>query len=296
MKSVSDHTLQINAWIALCQIDRTFPDTLRRLGYTVDIIDPNFIHDGEHVNPDLILTSRGHNHSIIVDCKSWALKEHQNERYKTIHDSPDFLLSRGVVSSAEASGDYDAQFTYSSFNDLSGNPLLPENDFAVVHFDSDAKQYIISTLGDHDFHPDELQDQFPIQTGTRYIPTDYFPFDVGTGEEDYRQFTISILQSTVHVALANDEFDADDLLEDAHPLWVDLDAELKQEYRAHVEKIISEYQNKGLDEHIQKVESSSKTEWSVVSKSLQALQRKVDDFVDDVQSELEQTQLGDYAD
>lgn len=293
MQSLSDHTLQINAWIALCQIDRTFPDTLRRLGYTVDIIDPKFVHEGEEVNPDLILTSRGNNHSIVIDCKSWALKEHQNERYEAIHESPGFLLSRGIISSAEATGDFDAEFAYSSFSDLSGNPLLPDNDFAVVHFDEDAREYIIRTLDDYDFNLDELQAEFPLHTGTRRVPTDYFPFDVGTGDDDHRQFTISILQSTVHVALEQDEFDAEDLLEDAHPLWVDLDADMKRELRTHTETILREYQRKGLDEHIQKVQAGSKDEWRVVSKSLQALQRKVDEFVEDVQTELEQTKLTD---
>lgn len=291
MENVSDHTLQMNAWIALCQIDKTFPNTLRRLGYTVDIIDPRFVHDGEQVNPDLILTSRGLNHSIVINCKSMTLKEHQNERYEAIHESPRFLLSRGIVSSAEASSNYDAEFAYSSFEDLSSNPLLPDNDFAVVHFDEDAKQYIIRTLDDYGFNLDELQDQFPINAGTRRIPTDYFPFDVGTDEDDYRQFTISILQSTVHVALEQDEFDADELLKDAHPLWVDLDVEMKKELRAHTQTIIAEYQRKGLDEHIQKVQAGSEDEWKVVSKSLQALQRKVDEFVDDVQAQLEQTRI-----
>lgn len=116
---------------------------------------------------------------------------------------------------------------------------------------------------------------------------------MGTGDDDYRQFTISILQSTVHVALEQDEFDVDDLLGDAHPLWVDLDADMKRELRAHTETIIREYQRKGLDEHIQKVQAGSRDEWKVVSMSLQALQRKVDEFVDDVQTELEQTKLTD---
>lgn len=295
MENVSDHTLQINAWIALCQIDRTFPNTLRRLGYTTDIIDPKFVHEGNEVNPDLILTSRGHNHSIIIDCKSKTLKEHQNERYEAVHESPSFLLSRGIVSSAEPTEDYDAEFAYSSFEDLSSNPLLPNNDFAVVHFDDDANQFIIRTLDGYEFDFEDLQEKFPIQTETRRIPTDYFPFDVGTGEDDYRQFTVSILQSTVHVALKQDKFDVDDLLEDAHPLWVDLDTQLKTELRTHAKKIIAEYQSSGLDEHIQKVQASSKDEWRVVSKSLQALQRKVDEFVEDVQSELEQTTLdGDW--
>jgi hypothetical protein len=39
MENLSNHTLQMNAWIGLCQLDRTFPDALRNLGYTVDIID-----------------------------------------------------------------------------------------------------------------------------------------------------------------------------------------------------------------------------------------------------------------
>jgi gas vesicle protein len=93
--------------------------------------------------------------------------------------------------------------------------------------------------------------------------------------------------------LEQEEFGADDLLEDAHPLWVDLDPDMKRELRAHTETIIREYQRKGLDEHIQKVQAGSKDEWRVVSKSLQALQRKVGEFVDDVQIKLEQTKLTD---
>ena len=294
MENLSDHTLQINAWIGLCQLDRTFPDALRNLGYTVDIIDPSFVHRGDSVNPDLILTSRAYNHSIIIDYKSYFIKEEQNEKYESIHHSPEVLLTRGIVSAADASEDFDAEFAYSSSEDLTENPHLPENDFAVVQFDEDANQYIIRMLEDYEFNLSALQDEFPIFTDTRRLPTDYFPFDVGTGDDDYRQFTISILQSTVHVALDQDTFDADDLLEDAHPLWVDLDTNLKNELRAHTETIITEYQRQGLDEHIEKVQAGSKDEWKVVSKSLQALQRKVDGFVDDVQEKLEQTSLDDF--
>lgn len=82
LRHVSDHTLQINAWIGLCQLSSEFPDILRRLGYRVDTIDPYFIHDGNEVNPDLILTSSEANHSLVIDCKSWWLEEHQNKRYK----------------------------------------------------------------------------------------------------------------------------------------------------------------------------------------------------------------------
>lgn len=84
------------------------------------------------------------------------------------------------------------------------------------------------------------------------------------------------------------------MLEDAHPLWVDLDEEMKKELRAHTKKVIFEYQHKGLNEYIEKVQAGSKDEWKAVSKSLQALQRKVDGFIDDVQAELEQAELDDF--
>jgi hypothetical protein len=71
---------------------------------------------------------------------------------------------------------------------------------------------------------------------------------------------------------------------------------MKKELRAHTEKFINKYQQKGLNEHIEKVQAGNKDEWKAVSKSLQALQRKVDEFVEDVQAELEQTEIGDFAD
>lgn len=293
MQHISDHTLQINAWIALCQIDESFPNTLRRLGYVVDIIDPKFIHNEEEVNPDIILSSRGKNHSIIVDCKSYVLKEHQNDRYELVHNSPDFLISRGIVTRATSTEDFDAEFTYSSFEDLSSHPDLPENEFAVVHFDEEEDNYTIKTLPGYEYELTELQNQFPIVAETTAIPTDYFPFDAGV-EKDQYQLIISILQSTVHVALDQGSFTADDLLQDAHPLWVDLAPEKRKEFRAHTEKLLQLYSSKGLDEHIRKVEAGGTDSWRVVSKSLQALQRKVDEFVEEAKAKLEQTELDEF--
>jgi len=49
---ISEHTVQINAWIGLCQLDDAqYPNDLRKRGYIVDRIDPKFPHNDNELNP-----------------------------------------------------------------------------------------------------------------------------------------------------------------------------------------------------------------------------------------------------
>lgn len=294
MRNVSEHTLQLNFWISLCQVDPQFPDDLRRAGYVVDIIDPDFVHGGEPVNPDIILTSSVANHSAVIDCKSWMLKEHQNDRYENLVDSPNVLPSQGIVTGVSPES-FDIDFGYSSFNDLTENDNLPDNDFAIVHFDNGGV-LVVDTVDGYDFDEASLSACFPIQLNEgEQIPTDYYPFDPGI-PEDEKQMIISVLQETIHLALAQDSFTADEILSGAHPFWVDWDDEKRQEARTRVETIIGQYSRRGLSDHIEKVQRSEPPEWRVVSKSLQALQRKSEEFIEEAQAALEQKRLEEFGD
>jgi hypothetical protein len=292
MRNVSEHTLQLNLWISLCQVDPQFPGNLRRAGYVVDIIDPDFVHDGEPVNPDIILTSSSRNHSVVVDCKSWMLKEHQNNRYENLVDSPGVLTSQGIVTGVSPET-FDIDFGYSSYNDLTENEHLPDNNFAVVHFD-DGSVLVVDTVAGRGFDESSLSDCFPIELGEDdRIPTDYYPFDPGiSGDEE--QMIISVLQETVHLALGQQSFTADEILNGAHPFWIDWDDDKRQEARSRVESIVNEYSKQGLSEHIEKVQRSDPPEWRVVSKSLQALQRKASDFIEETKTILEQRRLEEF--
>jgi hypothetical protein len=293
MRNVSEHTLQLNLWVSLCQVDPQFPGDLRRAGYVVDIIDPDFVHEGEPVNPDIILTSSTTNHSVVVDCKSWILKAHQNERYENLVEAPGVLTSQGIVTGVSPEG-FDIDFGYSSFEDLTENDDLPDNDFAVVQFE-DGEVLIVDTVGGRDFDEEALSECFPIQLDENdRIPTDYYPFDPGI-PEDEEQMIISVLQETIHLAIGQQSFTADDILNGAHPFWVDWDDEKQQEARARVDTIISQYTQRGLSEHIEKVQRSDPPEWRVVSKSLQALQRKASEFIEEAEAALEQRRLEEFG-
>lgn len=291
MQGISDHTLQMNAWIGLCQIDMRMPDVLRRQGYRVDIIDPTFVQNDEKVNPDIVLTSPNHDHVIVVECKKWHINEDQKEKYQTLHDSPRVLVTRGIVRGVNPD-DFEMDMTYSTIHDWSSHDYLDDDeDFAVVEFDLDSDESSISILPGYHFDFESMNSEFPVSVQTNAIPTDYFPFDTVPGDEE--QMAISILQSMVHLSLTEGEFSVEDLLQDAHPLWVDVEEEQKEEFRTRVEKIVDEHSRKGLDEHIQKIQSNNRAEWKVVSKSVQALQRKADEFIEAAKARLEQTELDD---
>ncbi len=291
IEAISEHTLQINAWIGLCQIDMRMPDALRRRGYRIDIIDPDFVQDGEKVNPDLILTSPNHHHVIVVECKNWHINGDQKEKYQTLKDSPRILATRGLVRGVDPD-DFEMDMSYSTVHDWTDHDYL-ENDetFAVVQFDFDSPDSNVDLLSGYQFDFDSLNDEFPIIVGTDAIPTDYFPFD--TQEGDKEQMIISIFQSMVHLSLTEGGFSVEELLQDAHPLWVDVGEEKKQEFRTRVEKIVDEHAQKGLNDHLEKVQSNKRAEWKVVSKSVQALQRKADEFIDAAKARLEQSELDD---
>jgi hypothetical protein len=293
MRNVSEHTIQMNFWISLCQVDPQSPDELRRAGYVVDNIDPGFIHEGDPVNPDIILTSASNNHSVVIDCKTWMLKEHQNERYERLMESPDILPSQGIVTGISPEDSFDIDFGYSSFNDLTENDHLPDNDFAIVHFD-EGTSMVIRLIDGWEFDESSLSDCFPIvlEDGEK-IPTDYFPFDPGI-TDDEKQMIISVLQEMVHLSLDQDSFTADEILQGTHPFWVDWDDDKRQEARSRVETILAEHSRRGLSDHLEKVQQSEPPEWRVISKSLQALQRRAEEFVDQAQAALEQRDLEDF--
>ena len=292
MNNISDHTLQMNLWISLCQVDPRFPGDLRQAGYIVDIIDPDFINEGDHVNPDVILTSSARNHSAVIDCKSWFIKDEQNESYERLVEDPSVLTSQGIVRGVSPEP-FSMDFGYSSLNDLTENEHLPENDFAVVQFQME-DSVTVDIVDDRDFSEDTLSECFPIEFSEEdRAPTDYYPFDPGI-KGDEEQMVVSILQETVHLSLAQESFTSDEILDEAHPFWVDWDDNKRQEARTRVETIINEYSKRGLEEHIEKVQRTDPPEWKVVSKSLQALQRKSDEFIEEAKRVLEQSQLDDF--
>jgi len=293
---LSPHTIQMNAWVGLCQLDDRFPDTLAKLGYTVDIIEPGFSIKGDYIQPDLVLTAHRRKHSLLLDFKSYSLKDHQNDRYETAVQNPDQIVLRGGVQGVPPD-DLTADFSYSSFGNLTEIHELSDFDFTTVQFEAhigDANLRI-EIVGSERFDEPELNDAFPIEVPHgKDIPTDYYPFDAE--EEDYTQFCIYMLNAAIQLAgeYGSDPFNVDELLAESHKLWESMSEEKKKELRTLGEKFLDKYHEKGLDEHLRKVQKDDQPAWFHKSSSFQALRNKADGFITDLKADLRQKELDEF--
>ncbi len=293
---LSPHTIQMNAWIGLCQLDDRFPDTLAKLGYTVEVIEPGFSIKGDYIEPDLILTAHRRKHSLLLDFKSYQLKDHQNERYETAVQNPDKLVLRGAVQGISPD-ELEADFSYSSFGDLTELYDLTEFDFTTVQFEAHVEDanLRIEIVGSEGFGEPDLDDAFPIEVPHgKDIPTDYYPFDAE--EEDHTQFCIYMLNAAIQLAgeYDSDPFNVDELLAESHKLWSSMSEEKKKELRSLGEDFLDKYNQEGLDKHLRKVQKDDKAAWFHKSSSFQALRNKADEFITELEDELAQRKLSEF--
>lgn len=289
MENISNHTLQINAWIGLCKKGTKFPDTLRDLNYNPEIIEPSFFAEGAKVNPDIILTTKKHNHSIVIDCKSKTVDTDQLEKYRRVKNNPEILIERGIVETTDRS-QFFSDITLSSFSHLE-DPQI-DDDFSLVKFETEKnKLKRISTYEGYGFDFSKLNNVFPIECEENYkIPTDFYPFD--THEEDEVQFQVSFLQSLMYVALNQKTFDEESILEDAHPLWRLIDNSKKKEFRRKAGTLMGEFRKRGLNKFVERVRGSRKKEWKLSSKTFRSFQARCQELIGSITKS--QARIVDY--
>lgn len=293
--NLSDHTQQMNIWIALCKKDKNFPNPLRKLKYNPEIIDPSFILKGKKINPDLILTSKKFNHSIIIDCKSKTLKKEQLDKYIKLKNNSMILFSHGIVDIVNPSH-FSIDIAISSFQNIIDNLNMKKNEFSLLKFikDDDNKLKEINLYENYDFQFKKLRESFPISDDQGFIiPTEYYPFDVFL--EDQEQFIISLFQSIISLAVnrRRKKFDIDELLVDCHPFWSIIDENKKSKFRKKIKRFMSFYE-KELQEHIEKIADSKNDEWKNVAPSFQSLQRKCEKLIFKTKEDLKQSNINEY--
>lgn len=292
MYELSDHTVQMNAWIALTRSDPTFSHTLGELEYGCDIIEPPIFIGADDLHPDIVLTSVPLSHSLVVDCKSNTVDYDQLDRYESLDGREDALVAQGVVQDVPAD-ELAAELTLSSFTDLSNDNHIPEV-FALVHFRHDpGSGFSVWNLDEHEFALDELRDLFPINgEPSQPLPVSYYPYDVY--EEDRRTFVTHILRSVISLAVKEGEFSAEEVVMDSHQYWAALSNKKQEELVRKAKQTIYELQEAGLEDHIEVIAGTEGAEWKRISKSIQAVSDKTDFYVDRVTEALDQQTFGDY--
>lgn len=290
MYDLSDHTVQMNAWIALTRMDPTFSHTLYELGYACDIIEPPIYVGEEMINPDIVLTSEANDHSILIDCKSNTVDADQHDRYLALDGHEDVLVAQGVVEDV-AADDLTAELCYSSLADLSSHEISTV--FALVHFDHSSSGFVVWNLPDYEFEFQTLRDAFPINSDPgMYLPVSYFPYDVY--EEDRTELVAGILQAVISLAMKQGEFSVEEVVEHSHEYWDVFSDQKQSELINRARQVIYELNEAGLDDHIQVIAGSEGREWRRISASIQAISDKTDFYVDRVTEALDQRTLDDY--
>lgn len=288
----SDHTVQMNAWIALTRSDPTFSNTLAELKYECDIIEPPIFVGDNVIHPDIVLTSASLSHSLVVDCKSNTVEYDQLERYQSLDGREDALVAQGVVKDVDP-GELTIELTLSSFTELSNDNTIPEA-FALVHFRHDPRSgFSVWNLDEFEFTLEPLRQLFPINGApSEPLPVSYYPYDVY--EEDRRVFVTHILRSVISLAVKEGEFSAEEVVRDSHQYWDALSNEKQEELVRKAKQTIYELYEAGLDDHIEVIAGTDGAEWKRISKSIQAVSDKTDFYVDRVTEALDQQTFDDY--
>lgn len=296
MFELSWHTHQINLWIALSRHEDTFSATLAKHGFECDVIEDHFYlfeDDGEDVlHPDIILTSPQYDYSLIVDCKSEEIDPDQLERYLKLNENKDMLILQDLVRDVDPD-DFGVEMVLSSFSRLSSSEI-PDS-FAIVHFDQDPYSGLsIWNLDENPFKMAEVNGTFPINVKPSYpLPTGHYPFDVYEGDKE--AMVSSVFSSVVSLAMQEGEFSIEDILRRSHPYWDKLGDQKFSELKDRVEIIYLELLNAGLEEYLDKIAGTEGQEWMRTSKTIQAVQRETDYYVERVIGELPQARLDHSA-
>lgn len=292
----SNHTHQINLWIALSKFEPTFSDTLGQNGYECDVIEERlYLHgqDGERtIHPDVVLSTTSEDHALIVDCKSESLSEDQFERYLMLEGGEEQLVTQGLVDGVSIDN-LSEDTTISSFTDLSG-PEIPDG-IAFIHFKTSPSSGLsIWNTNEHEFEKESLNEIFPINVDpTHPLPTSYYPFDIY--EADKEAMVSTVLTSIISLAMREGDFSIEDILHTSHPYWDKLGSDKQRQIRERVEIIFGELRRAGLEDYLERIAGTEGQEWQRISKTIQAVHDKTDYYVDRVMDNLPQARLDHHA-
>lgn len=282
MEGLSDHTRLLNIIMGLTLKIPNWPHPLRDLDYNLELIEANL----PEANPDLILTTKKYNHSIVVDCKSKTIEMEQISKYVNIRSTPLNLIRRGIVS-VPVNQHYSADPAFISFNDLSNNSLMVDNKIVLLHVTESDNEIQRIERKISKFQLDRLNNVFPLDTAGMKPPYNLYPFDV----QDKEIFTIHILRELLDLGIKQITFSEEELLERAHQYWSIISDHKKREFRNIAQQILYEVRRSELKEYLKKDGPKWKIILKTDVKSIQAFRKRCEDAIKSLESKLKQSTL-----
>lgn len=283
---ISEHTKLMNCIIGLTKNDDKYPSILREHKYILDLIEPFFKNkDNENINPDLLLTSRKHNHCIFVECKGGnSFQEHdkkQKEKYDKV-EKQDFIHIVDNPESQKITFNFAFVLSENLSKYIDTAKFLDKNHPVILHLNS---HFVLSkTHGT--FCKKEINDLF--NSGIyldKKFPTNYYPFGCDDKEEHIIR---SVLQTIIHFALKNRaEFTIEEILSESHELWKRFDEPHKAKMRDKLKNIMNSENFSKIKEYVK----VSKDKCKVNTRSLQSLQDACQKLIEKINYDSKQQKL-----
>ena len=289
MYNLSEHTTQVNGWISLTKSRQEFSQTLEDHGYECDFMEKELETGGGISVPDVVLTSKDENHSIVVECKKGGVEKDQHSRYKRLERNSDSLLRASRFNGSLDRAKFASETCYSAFADLSGNSILRKGGTSFVHFQKTTSGILLDNL--LKFKSPTVRTAFPINMDPdEQIPVEYYPFDIEQ-DDDYSEFVSALVQALIVTAIQGGTLNVEEVMEEAHPYWNQLGQKKRGRFIKEGSKVMKILEYRELVGFIENI-SKSESEWMVHPGTAEAIQVRLDeeDFIGKVaEASLEQT-------
>jgi len=240
---VDKHTFLANKPLGLSSylVNTKWPKTLLKHGYQIHDIELTVNVKGGNVSPDIILTNSGTDHVLVIDCKSGAnIDQEQDARYGQITTND--LRRAGVPSHVRSHAPIYA------INEEHVGRIRGHTDHSLLVFGS-RRIYGIGDFGDADLDV-ELHNGVPLEDDAA-PDTDIYPFSIRDtpAHIDTRVSRAVLRHLAGRPGMAGRSLAtraaAGAILREAHPLHLHFSGPHRRELRRAVERSIERQEARG---------------------------------------------------
>jgi len=269
-----------------------FPNTLHTLGYEVDILEWDEVLNskGKEVSPDIVLTDKNNNHSLVVECKTSKLKKDQIERYNDVKKED--LIDWGISTTDPRQLTHDITLVASYENGgtflatlRQWRCMFPTLQIGLVKIEKIANA----------FSRTELNKMFPITIRLDQAPQYLYP--VGRESPDYIIMD-QILQGLLSKLYANEneEFEIafKDIVIDIFPQWEAMGTGIREKVIKNCQRVMevaskSDIMGKYIEYQQDKIKF--KIQNYKHTKAIQAFQRVGAEYINKLRKDYTQKRL-----
>lgn len=215
----------------------SFPNSLHKLGYEIAILEWDDVlnSEGKKVSPDIVLTDKENNHSLVIDCKSSKLKKDQIERYKKVKKED--LIDWGISTTDPRQLTHDNTLVVSYENGGTILVTLPQWNcaFPTLQIGLVNIERIVN-----EFSRNDLNQIFPIEIRLNQVPQYLYP--IGRESPDHiiaEQIFQGLLSKLLSSETEEFEIALREIVVDIFPYWNAMGTSIREKVTKNCQRVMT---------------------------------------------------------